>query len=540
MTTSEVIKFLCQGQKMSLSELARRMGQTRQNLSKKLLRETLTVEEINQIAAILGGKFEQLFTLPNGLYINTDKEEVSASETIIKALWNFNEIIQNTGTVLSTDIDRLLDLVREVFQLDVVYLQEFNPDSCGYTYTNVSVSDKKYLLDNSNRSISSAELKILVESYDDEHLCGLINKQDDVEGGIQAILHYGCFRNSQLDGTVGFIDCKKNRVWTREEKDSLLRLGRTLHHIITASRLEKLNVHTQNQMAVLKTMAGIYYTVHVIDLTNDTCIELSANEYVSPYIYKADSASKQIHDTLYYNTTLDDRDEVMEFIRFDTLEERLKDKKSIVMEFRGLHLGWTQAQFIVVERDGKGMLKRVAFTTQGIDAQKRKMDQLLRISTTDELTQLNNRHAYEEDIRHLEVDGIPKDMVIAAFDVNGLKKANDEIGHAAGDELIRGTAFCITAIFGMVGKLYRTGGDEFMCIMRSSKEELADMIENFKDIQESWKGSYVKELSVSAGYAVASDCNTENIHDLLKQADKLMYQDKHNYYSSSGKERRKR
>ena len=66
MSTSEMIREICRLQNISMSELARRIGQSRQNLYKKLLRETLTIEELKQIADALGVKFEQSFTLPSG------------------------------------------------------------------------------------------------------------------------------------------------------------------------------------------------------------------------------------------------------------------------------------------------------------------------------------------------------------------------------------------------------------------------------------------------------------------------------------------
>ena len=66
MTTAELIRELCKKQNISLAELARRIGQTRQNLYKKLQRDTLTIDEIKQIADALGVKFEQSFTLPDG------------------------------------------------------------------------------------------------------------------------------------------------------------------------------------------------------------------------------------------------------------------------------------------------------------------------------------------------------------------------------------------------------------------------------------------------------------------------------------------
>ncbi len=66
MTTAELIRELCKKQNISIAELARSIGQTRQNLYKKLQRDTLTIDEVKQIADILGVKFEQSFTLPDG------------------------------------------------------------------------------------------------------------------------------------------------------------------------------------------------------------------------------------------------------------------------------------------------------------------------------------------------------------------------------------------------------------------------------------------------------------------------------------------
>ena len=66
MNTSELVKQLCKEQKITIAELARRIGQSRQNLYKKLQRETLSIDEIKQIADALGVVFEQSFTLPDG------------------------------------------------------------------------------------------------------------------------------------------------------------------------------------------------------------------------------------------------------------------------------------------------------------------------------------------------------------------------------------------------------------------------------------------------------------------------------------------
>lgn len=74
MNTSDLVKKLCEDQNISLAELARRTGQSRQNLYKKLRNETLGTEELNRIADALGVKFEQSFILPSGEKLTTKAE----------------------------------------------------------------------------------------------------------------------------------------------------------------------------------------------------------------------------------------------------------------------------------------------------------------------------------------------------------------------------------------------------------------------------------------------------------------------------------
>lgn len=66
MTTSEQIRVLCVRTGVSLSELARRLNQSPQNFNAKLKRNTITQDELNQIANSLGVTYEQYFVLSNG------------------------------------------------------------------------------------------------------------------------------------------------------------------------------------------------------------------------------------------------------------------------------------------------------------------------------------------------------------------------------------------------------------------------------------------------------------------------------------------
>lgn len=66
MNTSDQIRVLCVRTGVSQSELARRINQTPQNFNAKLKRNTVTQDELNKIADVLGVTYEQYFVLANG------------------------------------------------------------------------------------------------------------------------------------------------------------------------------------------------------------------------------------------------------------------------------------------------------------------------------------------------------------------------------------------------------------------------------------------------------------------------------------------
>lgn len=66
MSTSELIKVLCVRMEISVSELARKLNQSPQNFNAKLKRNSVSQQELTQIADVLGIRYEQAFILPNG------------------------------------------------------------------------------------------------------------------------------------------------------------------------------------------------------------------------------------------------------------------------------------------------------------------------------------------------------------------------------------------------------------------------------------------------------------------------------------------
>ena len=164
---------------------------------------------------------------------------------------------------------------------------------------------------------------------------------------------------------------------------------------------------------------------------------------------------------------------------------------------------------------------------------------LTNASLQDQDTQLFNRRAFEEEKARLMANALEENFVYATMDINGLKTTNDTLGHAAGDELIRGTADCLRKCFGRYGKIFRIGGDEFAAMLHISENQLDQAREDLDKAIKEWKGELVDKLSISCGYASAREFPSENVAELSRISDERMYADKAEYYRHNGINRRK-
>lgn len=157
-------------------------------------------------------------------------------------------------------------------------------------------------------------------------------------------------------------------------------------------------------------------------------------------------------------------------------------------------------------------------------------------SNMDELTKCLNRRAYEVDIQKLDLN---KEWAYIAFDLNGLKQANDTFGHSAGDELICAAANCMKFAFASYGKIYRIGGDEFVALLTQSVTDLESILQVFDSSIQDWHGKYSNSISVSYGVVKSSEQDFDSIHSVSKLADERMYKSKYEYYNMIGNDRRR-
>ncbi len=138
----------------------------------------------------------------------------------------------------------------------------------------------------------------------------------------------------------------------------------------------------------------------------------------------------------------------------------------------------------------------------------------------DVLTSLLNRRCYENKIRDIR-----EDSVIIFFDINNFKVLNDTFGHTFGDKALTQIAKIIKQVYSKHGMCYRTGGDEFCVVMSENLENIESINAQFSnEIQKRVDIDYRMPF-VSVGYASYYN-ETSSIHDVLDQADKMMYEAK--------------
>lgn len=180
--------------------------------------------------------------------------------------------------------------------------------------------------------------------------------------------------------------------------------------------------------------------------------------------------------------------------------------------------------------------KLVLTTTQKGEANIQARIQLLRMSRLDALTGLYNQNVYDQYLKSPVHD---ESVGILFFDVDGLKRTNDQKGHEWGDLLLRRCAESLQAIFDDTCHGFRIGGDEFLVVVDTEDAKVVE------EKLEQWRQSIERinlenrtrhpglfcHMSVGTSFGAKYDLSS-----LIVKADKRMYQEKEAYHKSVGLE----
>ena len=155
------------------------------------------------------------------------------------------------------------------------------------------------------------------------------------------------------------------------------------------------------------------------------------------------------------------------------------------------------------------------------------------LAYADALTSLRNKGAFNHHVENLRVQmNEPEGDVtfaVIAFDCNDMKETNDRFGHDKGDIHLQDTARIICETFDH-SPVFRIGGDEFVAVLQGVDFENRDkLLQKFDEScamtreteQDPWR-----QIDIARGMAVYDPNEDETVDDVVRRADKLMYENK--------------
>jgi diguanylate cyclase (GGDEF)-like protein/PAS domain S-box-containing protein len=158
---------------------------------------------------------------------------------------------------------------------------------------------------------------------------------------------------------------------------------------------------------------------------------------------------------------------------------------------------------------------------------KQAQDRLSWLSYYDDLTGLANRRLFLDRFEQTLIlaHRHTNSTALLFLDINRFKIVNDNLGHAAGDEVLKETANRLLTDLRDSDLAARVGGDEFTLILPDTDADAAEIVAK-KVLQHLLKPYTLNEqqfiLGASIGIAIyPSDGN--NVKTLLQQADSAMY-----------------
>ncbi|MCF0131461.1 MAG: GGDEF domain-containing protein [Pseudobutyrivibrio sp.] len=300
-------------------------------------------------------------------------------------------------------------------------------------------------------------------------------------------------------------------------------------------KLEKSKDTLERESSLLNEVAGIYVSVCVVDIENDTYRQIGN---INPEIFKTPADYKGKHTQFLMNAIMrklcnpNYLDEALRFYDFDTMSSRMRGKKNISIEIIDFKGQWQRFNLIRVGDDLEADINEVIICSENIDADKRERERLERVSFVDELTGAYSRNAFILRFAELSKSKIDEDTWIMFADVNGLKTANDRYGHKAGDALIVKSANMLMDVVKDYGKVYRNGGDEFIVLLKASEDEFNKINEEIDRRCLNEISEYTGAVMFAKGYVGAREIEGATIEQLAQEADRRMYINKKQFYAT--------
>jgi diguanylate cyclase (GGDEF)-like protein/PAS domain S-box-containing protein len=194
---------------------------------------------------------------------------------------------------------------------------------------------------------------------------------------------------------------------------------------------------------------------------------------------------------------------------------------------------WILGRGKVVSRDSTGKAIRFLGTHVDISQHKEAEEKLEKLARIDSLTSCYSRgYGLELLDRQIKLSHRSKSPLLLNFlDVDNFKDINDTFGHEEGDKVLKEVVKLLKSALREIDIICRMGGDEFLLIFPHSSLKEAPLIKgrlnkDLTKLNQTLKKPYKIDLSI--GLSCYNPDNPQSADELIRVADKKMYEDKKN------------
>ena len=155
-------------------------------------------------------------------------------------------------------------------------------------------------------------------------------------------------------------------------------------------------------------------------------------------------------------------------------------------------------------------------------------EELKRLAKTDQLTGLNNRRGFLENVSEDQRNGNNKNnFSMALVDLDHFKKVNDEYGHLIGDKVLVEASALIKSCVRSNDVVSRWGGEEIVVFMPATSVYVAQKVAQriCQSIDNYSFGDLGISITASCGVA-ESNSPFQDSSDVVKMADRAMFKAK--------------
>ncbi|MBR6391203.1 MAG: GGDEF domain-containing protein [Lachnospiraceae bacterium] len=157
---------------------------------------------------------------------------------------------------------------------------------------------------------------------------------------------------------------------------------------------------------------------------------------------------------------------------------------------------------------------------------------LIELTETDVLTGVKNRAAYttrEAELNSRIRSGTRMAFGIGIFDINNLKKVNDNYGHELGDAYIVNCCSVLCNVFSH-SPVFRIGGDEFVVLLMdedyNNREELMQKLTKRMEEIAAKDPAPEDRVSIAGGIGIYEPGRDDKVAEIFARADAAMYDNK--------------